>query len=151
MRPMWNRIGEARGTARRTLTACRRTGIFLAVVASSSLVFAEDISVQARVNRRHVPLNGRLHLSLEINGTQNVQPPNLTLDGFDAQYLGPSTQISVINGQMSSSVSHTYVLTPEKEGTFTVGPIAVTIHGRAYQTQPIEVTVLPPASVVTQG
>ncbi len=126
-------------------------GVCLAAAAASSLAFAEDVSVQARVDRRHVPLNGRLQLSLDVNGTQSAQPPELTLDGFDAQYLGPSTQISVINGQMSSSVSHTYVLTPKKEGTFTIGPIAVDVGGKTYQTQPIEVQVLPPASVVAQG
>ena len=149
---MWNRIGEARlWRAHAARTARQMAGVCLAAAAASSLAFAEDISVQARVNRRHVPLNSRLQLSLEINGTQNVQPPDLALDGFDAQYLGPSTQISVINGQMSSSISHTYVLTPKKEGAFTIGPIPVTINGTTYQTQPIEVTVLPPASVVTQG
>ncbi len=149
---MWNRIGKPqRWSVRPTLRACRRIGIFLAVIAASSLAFAEDVSVQALVNRHQVPLNGRLQLSLEINGTQNVQPPDLAIDGFDAQYLGPSTQISVINGQMSSSISHTYVLTPKKEGTFTIGPIAVHVDGKAYQTQPIEIQVLPTASVVTQG
>ncbi len=136
---------------RSTLTTCQRVGVFLTVVAVSSLAFAEGISVQARVDRNHVPLNGRMQLSLDVNGTQNARPPDLTLDGFDAQYLGPSTQISIINGQMSSSVSHTYVLTPKKEGTFTIGPIAVNVDGKTYQTQPIDVQVLPSASIVTQG
>src|SRR5262245_53058012 len=85
----------------------------LAIIAvAAATAFAEDVSVQARISRRQVPVNGRLQLSLDISGAQNVQPPELALDGFDAQYVGPSTQISVINGQMSSSVSHTYMLTP---------------------------------------
>jgi len=137
--------------ARSPLMAWRSVGACLLVVAVSALAFAEDVSVQAHVDRRRVPLNGRLQFSLDINGTQNVQPPDLTLDGFDAQYLGPSTQMSVINGQVSSSISHTYVLTPNKEGACVIGPIAVAIHGKTYQTQPIDVQVLPPASVVTQG
>lgn len=148
---MWNKTGKRQRVVRSTLTMLQTVSAFLAVVTVSSLALAEDISVQARVNRHHVPLNGRLQLSLEVNGAQNVQPPDLRLDGFDAQYLGPSTQIAVINGQVSSSISHTYLLAPQQEGTFTIGPIAVTVGGKAYQTSPITVQVLPPASVGAKG
>jgi hypothetical protein len=112
---------------------------------------AEDISVQASVNRRKVPLNGQLELSLQVNGAQNVQPPNVQLEQFDVQYLGPSTQISVINGVMSSSIAHRYILSPKKEGVVTIGPLTIEVAGKTYETRPIEVEVLPPARVAQRG
>ena len=114
----------------------------MALWASSVPVDAEEISVQAIVSRRSVPLNGRLQLSLQVNGTQQVQAPTLQVDGFQTQYLGPSTQISVVNGQVSSSIAHNYVLIAQREGTLTIGPISVDVDGKTFQTQPIEVEVL---------
>jgi hypothetical protein len=117
----------------------------------SGLVWAADVQVQAMVSRRQVPLNGRLELTLQIEGTQDARAPELSLGEFDAQYVGPSTQISIINGRMSASVAHRYLLTPRREGTVTIEPIRVEVEGRTFQTQPIEVEVLPPASVTSQG
>ena len=115
------------------------------------LVWAADVQVQAMVSRRQVPLNGRLELTLQVEGTQNAQAPELSLSEFDAQYVGPSTQISIINGRMSASVAHRYLLTPRREGKATIEPIRIEVEGRTFQTQPIEVEVLPPASVTSQG
>lgn len=125
--------------------------VVIGALALPAIVHAEEISVQARVNRRQVPLNGRLHFSLQINGTQNVQAPDLRLDGFTAQYLGPSTQIAIVNGRTSTSITHTYLLTPQREGAVTIGPLGVQVNGKTFQTDPIHVEVLPPAPVTSQG
>lgn len=140
-----NAIGKRRCVA----AALVRWGLagLLALTAFPLIGSAEDISVQAAVSRRKVPLNGQLELSLQVNGAQHVEPPDVQLEDFDVQYLGPSTQISVINGVMSSSIAHRYILTPKKEGVFTIGPLALEIAGKTYETKPIDVEVLPPARV----
>ena len=114
---------------------------------SGAIAAAEDVSVQAMVDRKQVPLNGQLELSIRVSGTQQAEPPEITSEGFSAHYLGPSTQISIINGAMASSVTHTYILTPQKEGAWTIGPITVTAGGRLFKTEPMTVEVTPAASV----
>ncbi|MCP4716418.1 MAG: protein BatD, partial [Deltaproteobacteria bacterium] len=41
-----------------------------------------------------------------------------------------SSQVSIVNGRMSSSVEHSYLLFPRKQGVFTVGPFFVRHKGR---------------------
>ena len=109
-------------------------------------VVAEELSAQAMVSQHRVPLNGRIRLSLQVNGTQHVQPPDLQLEDFTSEYLGPSTQISVVNGQVSSAVTHLYALTPKRQGRCTIEPLRVEVDGKTLQTQPIDIDVVPPAA-----
>src|ERR1041384_7875263 len=44
--------------------------------------------------------------------------PNLQID-----YLGPSSQTSIINGQVSSSVTHMFSVTPRQPGDYTIPAI----------------------------
>jgi len=78
------------------------------------------------------PLNERVQLSLTISGDQSAAAPDIQLSDFQVQYSGPSRQMSIINGQMSQSVTHTYLLTPTKQGTFTLGPFEVQLGGKRY-------------------
>ena len=51
--------------------------------------------------------------------------------------------MSIINGQMSSSVTHTYLLLPQQPGHWTIGPITVDAGGTTLTTEPVTVDVLP--------
>jgi hypothetical protein len=109
-------------------------------------VAAQEVSVRAAVDRQRVPVNGRIALSLRVDGTQQAAAPDIDPDGFVVRYVGPSTQVSLVNGQMSASVVHTYVLMPQREGTLTIDPITVQVDGRSFNTEPITVEVLPASS-----
>lgn len=54
----------------------------------------------------------------------------------------------IINGRVSRSVTltHRFTITPSAEGTITVPPIAVTVGGQRYSSEPHRITVLPLAS-----
>jgi len=104
-------------------------------------VLAEELAVQASVDHSQIALDGTIRLGITIMGTQQVEAPALTIDGFSVRYLGPSTSISVVNGAVSSSVTHMYVLLPQREGRFTIGPIEVRAVGKVLHTQPITVSV----------
>ncbi|MBI4598422.1 MAG: protein BatD [Candidatus Omnitrophica bacterium] len=119
------------------------------MVISSGLGFSawcvaqQDISVSARVDRQRVVLGDTIELSITVEGTQQATPPTVTADGFAAEYVGPATSISIINGQMSTSIAYRYLLLAKKEGALTIGPIPVEAGGRTLTTEPISVTVLP--------
>ena len=91
-------------------------------------------------------------LTIEALGTQNIPAPELgDLAGFQAQYLGPSTQVSIVNGQMSASISHRYALVPRQVGQFTLGPFRLEYQGRTYEATPISVRVTAQAQAPQGG
>jgi oxygen tolerance protein BatD len=102
-----------------------------------------DISVRASVNPPRARVGEALALIIEINGAQNVTAPALgPIDGFDLQYVGPSTQISIVNGQMNASIQHRYSLLPMRAGHFTLGPFAIDYQGKQYQTAALGVDIV---------
>lgn len=114
--------------------------IFLA--AACRPLFAEDISLTARVDANRVTLGNSTHFVLTVNGTQKAEPVDLpAIDGFDSKYLGPQTAVSIVNGNYSASKSFIYVLFSNKVGKFTIPSISLTVDGKQYQTQPVEISV----------
>ncbi len=102
---------------------------------------ASEVSVHATVHPQRVALGEALTLSIEVRGTQNAPAPSLEIDGFESRYLGPSTQVSISNGQVAATVQHRYALRPLKPGQFTLGPFRVEYQGQQYHTDPLAVTI----------
>ncbi len=101
-----------------------------------------DIRVEVEITPRQAELGEPLTLVIEVQGAQDVEPPALSgLDGFDTSYVGPSTQMSIVNNQYSASVRHRYTLRARKEGRFTLGPFRLEHQGREYQTGTVEVDI----------
>ncbi len=128
----------------------RRTGRqliavgFLALVAATP-VFGNDIEVSASVDRTRVELNGRLGYTITVEGTmRNVPEPRLPElePAFTVYSSGTSTNMSWVNGQMSSSKTWSFTLVPQTTGAFTIGPAEVEFGGAIYRTEPIEVEVV---------
>jgi hypothetical protein len=113
------------------------------LMATSSLVRADAITFEATVNSPRVSLNEALQLTLTITGVnENLDPISLpVLDGFSAKYLGPSTSVSIVNGDYHSERSFIYNLFPNKVGRFQIPAISATIAGQTYRTKPIDVEV----------
>jgi hypothetical protein len=119
----------------------RRGALGVIAIALASTARA-DISASATLDTRSAQVGQAVTLAIEVKGAQNIQAPALSgLDDFDAQYIGPSTQVSIINGQMSTSTQHRYALTPKRPGRFVLGPFTVDYGGRQVQTNRVELTV----------
>ncbi|MCX5668937.1 MAG: BatD family protein, partial [Candidatus Omnitrophica bacterium] len=106
-------------------------------------VLAKEINFEATVDRNKVGLGQSLQLDLTFDGSQNMPVPELsTIEGFQVRYLGPSTRMSIINGQASSSVTYIYTLLPTKVGTFKIGPFRFEYNGNTYNSNAINIEVL---------
>ncbi len=104
---------------------------------------ASELSFEASVDRNRVSLGESIKLSLTLNNVQDVSAFNLpALDGFQTRYLGPSTLVSIVNGKVSSSTTHNYLLIPLKEGSFTLGPFAINYQNQTYTSRPLKVEVV---------
>lgn len=116
---------------------------------SISLLFFTNAIAQrftATAEASQVPQNYTIDITYTVeNGNlQKFTPP--TFDGFD-DYGSPaqSTNISVINGRMSKSVSYTYTLKPHKQGDFVIGPATAIINGQEVKSNTVTIKVTAPA------
>ncbi len=107
--------------------------------------YAQGVSVTADVDPNPVGLNDQLSLTVTVNSSGgNSERPHLPkIEGLKL-VGGPSVsnQFQWINGQSSSSQSFAYIFLPEKEGTVWIPPIVVTVAGKTYQTQEINLKVV---------
>lgn len=80
-------------------------------------------------------------LSIKVTGDRN---PNIILPeiaGIDFHPRGKSSQMSLINGSITSSLSLQYVITASKEGTYSLDGIQVEIDGEIYKAAALSFTV----------
>ena len=103
---------------------------------------ASGIQVSASVDNSEITLEDSLRLSVRVEGVRSAPSPELPdLQDFKIHSQGKSSSVSIVNGKKSSSVTFNYLLTPKKQGTFTIGPVKFEIDGNPYITAPIQVVV----------
>jgi hypothetical protein len=101
-------------------------------------------SLTLSVDKEKVVLGDGIYLSLNFEGAQDLPAPDLgTVDGFSSsRYLGPSSNLTIINGKSSASVSHAYLLAAVKTGTFNIGPFTVDYKDKQYTSNAITIEVV---------
>lgn len=99
--------------------------------------------VTAEVDRNALTTDEFVTLSVSINtGNGPASEPALpSMDGFDIVGTSTSTQMSIINGAMSSEKVFHYTLRPRIAGELIIGPISITQNGQTHTTNPIKVNV----------
>ena len=124
-----------------------RLGMVLALALGAAAPAAAQLSVTAEVNKTQVGLDDQVVLAVTVSGPQASLPdPNLpALPNFSVYSSGRSQNISFVNGRVSSSITHTFVLVPRAVGKGLIPPISVSAQGTSAQTEPVEIQVLPPA------
>ncbi len=126
--------------------------IFFVPVFMSVAAFAQDVTVEAEINKKQIVLGESARFTVTVEGSQSVEPPQApAIDGLDFRYLGPSTQVSIINGQYSSSVAHAYSIFPMKAGTYRIPSLTVNADGKTFQTTPISLNVAVSAVAASPG
>ena len=106
---------------------------FLAASVFACPVFARDIKFELSLDRDKIGLGEAAQLGLSFYDTQSMPAPDIgNIDGLDIHYIGPSSMMTVINGQVSSSVTHRYRVQPLKIGKFQLGPFSFNYKGNKY-------------------
>ena len=120
------------------------TCIFIILVLCGVLplqVCAADVSVTSSVDTTTASLEDYIQLSVSVEGTR-TEPSLAGLDDFKVSSRGSSSQVRIVNGQMSSSYEYSYLLQPLKPGIFTIGPFTVLHKNTAYASDAITLTIL---------
>lgn len=131
------RAGGASGTGLAALALC----LLLAATAGG-----QELQVEAAVDRTTAAVNEQVTLTVQVSGASASVPQPAWPQhpaGFDVYAGGRSQNVSIINGQVSSSVSFRYTLIPRTTGTLTVPALSLNHEGKTYTTSPIAITVTP--------
>jgi hypothetical protein len=119
-------------------------------------------TITAQVDRTSLSTDETLNLVVTLNASAMSTPtPSLpSLQGFSVVGSSTSSQLSIVNGAMSSQVVYTYRLRPTQTGDLVIDPVSVTVNGLTLSTGPVTVHVTqgtgaapsaPSASPVQQG
>ncbi len=108
-----------------------------------AVAYAQE-PITAEVDRTILTPREQLILTVKVQGDLlDIPSPDLSqLTDFVVVSSNISTQVSIINGDLTTQGIFVYTLQPLREGGLVVGPVSVNIEGRLYQTPPIEVRVV---------
>jgi hypothetical protein len=113
----------------------------------TGIAHAKEMKFQALLDRNMISLGQSAQLSLQFEGSTSIPAPDLPeIEGFQSRYSGPSTRMSIVNGKMTSSITHIYRLVPLKTGKFNIGPFTLEHDGNNYRSNEIMIEVLDSAS-----
>jgi hypothetical protein len=128
----------------------RTPGTWLAVLAlgvllsGAGIARAQDIVVQAGIEPSTVEVGGQAMLTIQVEGKfrRSASPELPPLPDFDVYEAGTSQNFSFVNGQVHSSITFNYVLSPRREGAFKIEPIRFSIGDKQYDANPVMLTVV---------
>jgi hypothetical protein len=128
------------------------------LLATAWAVAAKDQSITAAIEPSEIAFGDTAQLTATVQGQDQSTPDIPPVSGLSFQPMGQSSQIQVINGEVSANVSHTYLVTASRTGTFTIPKVKVGIGVAAAESQPLVLKVLKhvsgthaPASLGRQG
>ena len=137
----------------------RKVLTLIIALCSTFVVWAEE-QVSFSLN---APMIASVGEAFRVEFELNAKPEDKSFvapsfENFDV-VAGPSisqgSSVQIINGEMTKSVSYaiTYVLIPQKVGTFTISPATIVVKKKRYSTQPtmIEVRKGDEGGVATSG
>lgn len=129
-----------------------KTLLLAACWALAAAPAAAELRVTAEVDKTVVALDDQVVLTVAVSGPQASLPePRLPqLPNFSVYSSGKNQSISIVNGRMSGSAVHTFVLVPRAVGKGLIAPITVSQDNATAQSEPLEVQVSPPGARAQQ-
>ena len=113
----------------------------------TGITYAQDVTFTAEAPQ--TVIQGEqfaLKYILSGEGSDLRIPPLPEFEILMGPSVSKSTNISIINGKTERqySVTYTYILLPQKEGTYTIPSATVKIKGANYTSNELKIKVLPP-------
>ena len=109
---------------------------------------AQETALSAMVDKNDITLDDYVLLRLSVKGTRD-EPQLPEVSEFRIQPRGSSSQVRIVNGQMSSTVEYNYLLYPKKTGSFTIGPFYLKGRGRRIESNTIRISIQKAAAADT--
>jgi hypothetical protein len=136
----------------------KRLGTMFAVLVWSAwlALSVSGATFSATLDRDTISVGESATLSLTVEGgTPESFPAPQGNANLQVTEGGTSTEFKFVNGQSSSSMTHTYRLTPRQPGDYTIAPLTIDVGGEKLSSQTVALKVLkpsaPPAAAVNSG
>lgn len=86
-------------------------------------------------------------LSLSISDADPSGPPAVPqVVGLEVRYVGPSTEMTIVQGVVSSKTTYNFTVQPRRMGTFVIPSMRVSAGGQTLVSQPLQLRVLSAAA-----
>ncbi len=111
--------------------------ILILLMLSATVMFSAEPQINIRVNPETIGIKDQAEITIEINQKpENINAPRSK--NYELSYTGESTssQVSIVNGQMSSSTTFTYsfIITPKIQGIIEIDSFEILIQKISYHT-----------------
>jgi hypothetical protein len=130
----------------------KRPVIFLAALLSLGTARAEAPNISASLSANSASLGQPVELQIQVQGARSAEvPQQINVDGLKIVHTGQSTQFQMNNFEISTSVTHTYTVVPQRTGTFVIPRLPINVGGKILETEQLTLNVTaggapPPAS-----
>ncbi|MBK8230195.1 MAG: BatD family protein [Candidatus Eisenbacteria bacterium] len=126
--------------------------LFLLVLWPASCVRAE-ISLRAQIEPGSVELGEAAMLSVTVEGANRVggRPEMAAVPGLEVQSRGQSSNLQIVNGRMSQSISFQYAVFATKAGTYSIGPFILKEGGKTYRGEAVTFQAIKPGAAPGAG
>jgi hypothetical protein len=126
------------------MKSMRSVLVVLGVLATP--VFAQDATFVASVGQTPVTSGEQFTVSFTISASEATGAKSFQAPDFGQLVVlsGPnsSTQMQIINGRMSASMSYSYILYARQPGKYTIGAASIEYKGKTLRTQPLQIEVV---------
>ena len=113
--------------------------IFLFVALECGAAWAASFT--ASLDRDAITLGEQATLSLAFEGGQSRTVPTPHVPGLQFSQVGNSQNFSIVNGAMSSTVTVTFSVTPQRSGEFVIPALTAEVGGQRLATEPLKLVV----------
>lgn len=113
--------------------------LFLSV---SFAAFAQQVQFSSKASSTRVGVGEPFQLQYTIDNAQNIsgfQPPEF--HGFSILSQSQSNSTSIINGQMSQSISFLFILSATSPGNYTIPGAKARVNGNSMMSNPVSIHV----------
>ncbi len=123
---------------------------FLLFLSSYIAYCDSEPKIKVDIDRYKFPVNENAILTLTVSGSEVGEPQIPQIDGISIYPSGQSQNITIINGQMQTEASYTYVLQPHTVGKVVIPPIHIKQNGNDTQTDPISLEIIKTSLIETK-
>jgi hypothetical protein len=122
--------------------------MYLALLLASAVASLPAAQLTAQLDRDTITLGEAAALSLTYEGSQSDQVPTPpTVPNLQIVYTGQSSQVSIVNGSVSQTVTHNFQVTARQPGEYTIPALTVNLGGKKLTTLPLKLRVLKAAAI----
>jgi hypothetical protein len=143
--------GEGNFTGR-FVARCRGTAaIFVSLLLLAPQLASAAATFTATLDRDTVAAGETATLTLNFEGGDPESIQSFDVPGIQIASGQMSRNVSIVNGQASSSVTQTLLLTPTQPGDYTIPALQARVSGQILTSAPLKLKVVKPGSTATDA